>query len=190
MRNRSWQKAVLLGSITCLATISGCRKEEAQTPPDSSSKPGEAAPAGTAEVADSAAEPTEAPSASPSSAPLPAAPKAVDSSPGPRKVPGEGADASPASGTTLESVEKELLARWDEVETLSAKVTNEAKPQAGGADVRIEGGGTYHCRKKDGRLMVRLDLTNATIREQQGREMRDERRVLTVSDGESMWVLT
>lgn len=179
MQNRSFFLMMALAiSVGLVMTTSGCRKKEVPPPPKPPSPPADTSAAPAPQGSEEPAKPAEI--APPVATPPPAEPPVA-----PAKV------APAASTRPLESIEQELLEKWDGIQSFTAKVTTKADRQGPEAADHLTGQGFYECMKKDGKLLARFEVVNRIVRKDEVAElMRDERKVVTVLDGESLYVYT
>ncbi|MBU0717306.1 MAG: hypothetical protein KJ749_03580 [Planctomycetes bacterium] len=90
----------------------------------------------------------------------------------------------------VEAVEKELVAKWNKIRSLSAHATVQVAQYSEDAEFWLDGDGTYDCKVADGKLLIRLFLENWSVQQRGSNEAQRYDTRLTVVDGEYKYVLT
>ena len=93
--------------------------------------------------------------------------------------------------TSWESVKADILRRWGSIKAFSG--TMAASTDYGSPEQRVveRNKGRYDCMKKDdGTVLVRMDMQNATVTRQPQGDMMIRERILTLRDGENVYVMT
>ena len=115
-------------------------------------------------------------------------------------VPGENAPAQPSEQGSLrrprvnitpdaDAAIRELLARWEEVQSASVSFATDFERLAGLGE-RQKSEGTRDCLKKDGKMLIRSSYTNAVALEKEGKEWIVTGQIaLKVFDGEFLYTV-
>ncbi|MGB2988035.1 MAG: hypothetical protein WBE26_19375 [Phycisphaerae bacterium] len=100
-----------------------------------------------------------------------------------------------ANDATIDEAERELLARWNEIRSVSAKVTTRFE-QREGAKSSQTGAGMRDCMKKNGKMLVWSKLNNYILldvshvdREDGAKQLYTEQRLLRVFDGNFLYTV-
>ena len=88
---------------------------------------------------------------------------------------------------TLESIEKTLLAKWDQVRTLSAVINTVHEGVRGDTVARRDGHGSYHLLKKDGKTFVRMEINSKSVAQGETSVVGPAQNMLTVCDGDAIY---
>lgn len=94
--------------------------------------------------------------------------------------------AGGAAADELQTVQKKIVDKWNDVKTLSAKVTQKNKLPNGSVD----GTGTYEYARHDGKLMYRLQLSTELVAKPDGKEMKFSEKKDILHDGEATYTVS
>jgi outer membrane lipoprotein-sorting protein len=88
------------------------------------------------------------------------------------------------AGDTLESVEKELAAKWGKLKSMSAKMDTVMQIEMPGGSSKTTSTGMFEFLNKDGKSLVRMEMKSETAGNFSGNEINSQASTLTISDGE------
>ena len=111
----------------------------------------------------------------------------------PEKVPEKPSPSSGPAGEAddaVEALERTILAQWEKIRSLSAKMTTMEEIRRGEERrTKWDGAGTYDCMRKGDEILVRLEVVNSVVLPP-GEEVADNsRKMLTIYDGEFVYSL-
>ncbi len=195
MLYRTFITVITLASLLGFTGLSACHRDEPEgaeeaprqqeTPPMSGASPGQEASSpqeqeATPPLAEQQTQPSVPPSTTASdttSAQLPPS-KPLDR-------------LAPASDDVLAELEQEMLARWEKIRSVSAKMTTRFD-QLGDRETHQKGLGTYDCLKQDGKILVRTFLYNGITAKRDNEDVPwvlTGQRIKRVSDGRFVYTI-
>lgn len=187
MVNRTTAVTITLATLIGLSGLPACRKDKAEGP--------EAAPAPDAAPAEVTLPPQQT-STGKNVSQVQAAPEPFASQPDEptaattETTPLFSVAVTLARNKAIRAAQQQLLARWDEIQSVSAKIKLEYDQQEG-LKQRRSGEGTYDCTKKDEKTLIRMKIYHSMIveRKEMGDWVLTGERILKVYDGEFLYTL-
>jgi len=98
--------------------------------------------------------------------------------------------ASASADDTLESVEKQVIAKWEKVTSMSAKMNMKSRAVMGPTSMSTDMAGTIEMVKKDGKTMLRQEVESHSVMKSGETENKMDGKMVSVSDGETMLSIT
>lgn len=182
----------MLVMLAGLAGLSACRRDEPEPAPQGEPQAQEAPTARQEQPAQQATRAQDAPSpkrASPASQPSKPTTATSDNASDQPLMWVSSARIITAEDQAGEAAQKELAARWDEHQSVSAKVTTTFERHEGLTTYQ-KGKGERDCMRKDGKLLVRSKVFNSiNAQREHGQWIATAQRVTQVFDGELLYTL-
>lgn len=91
---------------------------------------------------------------------------------------------------TIQAVEKELLQKWQQVDSMIAKIERHRELRTPDGTVRKRAAGTYEFLKLDGRLVYRVDMSSRTTNYLKGNDTMLDVDVVSIHDGQFVYTVT
>jgi outer membrane lipoprotein-sorting protein len=91
---------------------------------------------------------------------------------------------------TIDALEQDVLAKWERVRSLTATVMTHTQERVDGGMMWMDGLGSCEFKRKGDKLLIRLDQSNTAGYDRGAQRQKSESQVLTISDGDFVYVLT
>ncbi|UCC32439.1 MAG: hypothetical protein JSU86_09190 [Phycisphaerales bacterium] len=194
MLYRTLVAVITLTSLLSLIGLSACHRdkpEEAEeTPRQEQTPPAPGASAGPEASSPRRQEPTPPLTERQTPASAPPSPTTSETASA-QAPPNLLARPAPASDNIPAELEQEMLAHWEEIRSVSAKLTTKFD-RLGDRETHQNGLGVYNCLKRKGKILVRTKLSNAITAKQDDPEvpwLLTEQRVNKYSDGQFVHII-